>query len=246
MQSYFVNFKQSFMTTSLLERKKVSEDNLGITLALAALFYIISCNIVSRLINLAPKRVFILFCFIFITISNLLMGPSDALGLEKYFLPLFFIGQGLNGFSQGFLLTPALPEIIDAVYAKQKLTEGEDDVVDAIVSDRASGIFGLFFAAGTISAPLVGSLVYERLLSKNWAQTCDTFGAVGAIYSLIFLLFNVLPDIHLEDEEKEELIERMIAQPLVLERLKTVEGNKDRKSQKPLKQEQMQIESRIN
>ena len=246
MQSYFVNFKQSFMTTSLLERKKVSEDNLGITLALAALFYIISCNIVSRLINLAPKRVFILFCFIFITISNLLMGPSDALGLEKYFLPLFFIGQGLNGFSQGFLLTPALPEIIDAVYAKQKLTEGEDDVVDAIVSDRASGIFGLFFAAGTISAPLVGSLVYERLLSKNWAQTCDTFAAVGAIYSLIFLLFNVLPDIHLEDQEKEELMKRMIAQPLILKRLKTVIGNKDRKSEKGHKQEQMQIESSIN
>ena len=107
-------------------------------------------------------------------------------------------------------------------------------MVDAIVSDRASGIFGLFFAAGTISAPLVGSLVYERLLSKNWAQTCDTFAAVGAIYSLIFLLFNVLPDIHLEDQEKEELMERMIAQPIVLERLKTVEGNKDRKSEKAL------------
>jgi len=231
MQSYFVNFKQSFMTTSLVETKKVSEDNLGKTLALAALFYIISCNIVSRIINRAPKRVFILFCFIFITISNLLMGPSDALGLEKYFFPLFFLGQGLNGFSQGFLFTPALPEIIDAVYAKQKLTEGEDDVLDAIVSDRASGIFGLFFAAGTISAPLVGSFVYESVLQKNWAQTCDLFAAVGAIYSLIFLLFNVVPDIHLEDQEKEELMERMIAQPFVLERLKSVIGNKDRKSE---------------
>jgi hypothetical protein len=68
-------------------------------------------------------------------------------------------------------------------------------------------------------------------LHKNWAQTCDLFAAVGAIYSLIFLLFNVVPDIHLEDQEKEDLMERMIAQPLVLERLKSVIGNKDRKSE---------------
>ncbi len=169
MQSYFVNFKQSFMTTSLVDTGKVSQPNLGKTLSLQALFYIISCNIVARIINRAPKRVFILLCFIMIPISNLLMGPSDALGLEKYFIPLFFIGQGLNGFSQGFLFTPTLPEIIDAVYAKQKLIEGEDEVVDAIISDRASGIYGLFYAGGTISAPLVGSFVYESLLNKNWA-----------------------------------------------------------------------------
>ena len=118
MQSYFVNFKQSFMATSLVDTGKVREDNLGKTLSLAALFLIISCNIVARFINRAPKRVFLLICFIMITISNLLMGPSNALCLEKYFIPLFFIGQGLNGFSQGFLFIPALPEIIDSVYSK--------------------------------------------------------------------------------------------------------------------------------
>jgi sugar phosphate permease len=238
MQSYFVNFKQSFMTTSLVDTLKVSQNNLGKTLSLAALFYIISCNIVARFINRAPKRVFILFCFIMITISNLLMGPSDALGMEKYFFPLFFIGQGLNGFSQGFLFTPTLPEIIDAVYGKQKITEGEDEVVDAIISDRASGIYGLFYAAGTISAPLVGSFVYERLLDKNWAQTCDLFAAVGAIYALIFLVFNVVPDIHLEEQEKKELIERIIAQPHILQKLKTVIGKDDNLLEKLEKQKQ--------
>lgn len=215
------------MTTSLVDTNKVSQDNLGKTLSLSALFYIVSCIIVTRIINGAPKRIFILFCFIMITISNLLMGPSDALGMEKYFSPLFFIGLGLNGFSQGFLFTPSLPEIIDAVYGKQKIAEGDDEVVDAIISDRSSGIYGLCYAAGTISAPIVGSFVYERLLDKNWAQTCDLFAAVGAIYALIFLVFNVVPDIHLEEQEKKEMIERIIAQPHILQRLNTVVGKED-------------------
>jgi len=136
------------------------------------------------------------------------------------------------------LFTPILPEIIDAVYSKQKITEGEDEVVDAIISDRSSGIYGLFYAAGTISAPLVGSFVYEHLLDKNWAQTCDLFAAVGAIYALIFLVFNVVPDIHLEEQEKKELIERIIAQPHILQKLKTVISKEDHLFEKVEKHKQ--------
>ena len=88
--------------------------------------------------------------------------------------------------------------MIDSVYTKQKLIEGEDEVLDAIISDRASGIYGLFYAAGTISAPLVGSFMYESVFNQDWAITCDFFAAIGAIYALIFLIFNVMPDIHLE------------------------------------------------
>ena len=149
------------MTTSLVDTEKVSEDNMGKVLSLAAVFYIISSNIVGKIINKAPRRVFILLCFILIFISNILMGPSYALSLTAYVSPLFFIGQGLNGFSQGFLFIPVLPEIMDAVYCKEKLVEGEDEVLDAIVADRSAGYYGLFYAAGTISAPLAGSYVYE-------------------------------------------------------------------------------------
>lgn len=198
IQSYFVNFKQSFMTTNLADRKLIDEENLCKVLSLAALFYIISGNLVARIINKAPKRVFILLCFIMITISNLMMGPSFSLGLEPYFVPLFFLGQALNGFAQGFLFVPNLPEMLDAIYTKKKLIEGQDEVMDAIIADRASGIYGLFYAAGTISAPLVGSLMYENVFDMNWAVTCDFFAAIGGIYAVVFLIFNVMPDIHLE------------------------------------------------
>jgi MFS family permease len=152
----------------MVDTGKVSEDNMGKVLSLAAVFYIISSNIVARIINKAPRRVFILLCFVMITVSNILMGPSFTLGLTAYVWPLFYIGQALNGFSQGFLFTPVLPEMMDAIYCKEKLVEGEDDVLDAIVADRCAGYYGLFYAAGTISAPLAGSFVYESVLSKNW------------------------------------------------------------------------------
>jgi hypothetical protein len=38
---------------------------------------------------------------------------------------------------------------------------------------------------------------------------------IGAAYSIIFLVFNVLPDLHREKKENEEMVERIIAQPSV-------------------------------
>lgn len=197
MVSYFVNFKQSFMIPYLEESKKVKPNDLGKVLALSSLFQIISTTLIGFIINKAPKRIFIMLCFIMLTVSNILMGPSSTLKLDIYFMPLFFIGQSLNGFAQGFLFPPALPEVLDAIYAKQQLAEGENEAVDAILSDRASGQFGLFQCAGTISAPLVGSLVYQAT-KRAWPLTCEVFASVGAIYTLIFIVFNVIPDVHKE------------------------------------------------
>ena len=66
--------------------------------------------------------------------------------------------------------------------------------MDAVIADKAAGLYGSFYAAGTISDPLVGSMVFE-MLKENWSMTNDVFAALGTIYSLIFLVFNVLPDI---------------------------------------------------
>jgi len=91
-----------------------------------------------------------------------------------------------------------IPEVLDAVYLKQKITEGQDDAVDIILADRASGYYGVFISAGTITAPMLGSVIYENLLDKNWALTCEIFSLGAAIYFVIFTVFNVLPDVHKE------------------------------------------------
>ena len=97
------------------------------------------------------------------------------------------------------IYTPMLPEIIEAVYEKNGLVEGEDENLDAVIADKASGLYFAFFSLGTITAPPIGSVVYG-LLNKDWAYTCDVFGIFGGIYSIIYLVFNLLPDIKKEKE----------------------------------------------
>jgi hypothetical protein len=55
---------------------------------------------------------------------------------------------------------------------------------------------GAFYAIGAITAPLLGSFVYETILGRDWWYTCDVFGIISTIFALIFFIFNVLPDIH--------------------------------------------------
>jgi sugar phosphate permease len=79
---------------------------------------VLTSSLIGFVINKAPKRIFIMISFFLMSVSDILMGPSSKLGLEKHFMPLFFIGVALNGLSQGLLFTPMIPEVLDAVYLK--------------------------------------------------------------------------------------------------------------------------------
>jgi len=107
------------------------------------------------------------------------------------------VGLGLNGFSAGMILTPVLPEIIESVYFKEKLVEGEDDIVDGIIGDKASGLYNSFISLGIIVGPLIGSGVYA-ILGDNWNLTCDIFAFMAFGYTALFIFVNVLPDIRKE------------------------------------------------
>ena len=142
-------------------------------------------------------------------------------------MPLFFIGIALNGLAQGLFFTPMIPEILDAIYSKQRIAEGQDDMVDVVLADRASGYYGVFICAGTITAPMAGSYLYESVLGKNWALTCDIFALVAAVFSVIYTVFNVLPDVHKEKKELEELSLALLSNPDAREKLKSIYSKKD-------------------
>jgi MFS family permease len=177
--------------------------------------------LIGFLLNLAPKRTFILLSFLLLTASTLLLGPSPTLGLSAHFTPLFYVGLALNGFAQGLLLPPALPEVLDSVYARQRLLEGADEVLDALVADRASGLYGVFICAGTILAPVVGSWVFSAL-GDGWGQTCDVFSVVGGIWTVSYAVFNVLPDVHKEGAHVAEMEKALLSEPLYREKLKSM------------------------
>jgi predicted MFS family arabinose efflux permease len=112
------------------------------------------------------------------------------------------------------IFTPILPEIMDSVYEKTGLVEGEDEDVDIIIADKASGLYFACFALGTIVAPPLGSVIYE-LLNEDWAYTCDVIGVTAAIFTVVYLLFNLLPDLKKERESNEKMEEKIINSEII-------------------------------
>ena len=100
------------------------------------------------------------------------------------------------------IFTPILPEIMDSVYEKTGLVEGEDEDVDIIIADKASGLYFACFALGTIAAPPLGSIIYQ-IMNEEWAYTCDVIGVVAAIFTIVYLVFNLLPDLKKEWESQD-------------------------------------------
>ena len=116
------------------------------------------------------------------------------------------------------IFTPILPEIMDSVYEKTGLIEGEDEDVDIIIADKASGLYFACFALGTIVAPPVGSVIYE-LLHEDWAYTCDVIGVTAAIFTVVYLLFNLLPDLKKEREGHEKMEENIINSKIIQQKM---------------------------
>lgn len=212
----FVAFKSSFLTPVLEHNFGIEQFWHGWILAIPAICYVFSAAVVGYIIDYAPRRIFLLVTFVVMLASLILMGPSYLLHLPKQ-VWIFFIGFGLNGIAQGFLFIPILPEVIDAIYQKNGIIEGEDEYIDGIISDKAAGLYGSFYSLGVISAPLLGSLAYE-LTNENWYQTCDVFAIICASYIVIFFLGNVLPDIHKDRKEKEAMIEKQMKSDIIIEK----------------------------
>lgn len=82
------------------------------------------------------------------------------------------------------------------------MVEGEDLYFDGIVSDKAAGLYGSFYSLGLIISPILGSEIYQAI-DDNWALTCDIFAFIALGFSVIFFVFNVLPDIMNDKKEKE-------------------------------------------
>lgn len=196
------SFSSGFLTVVLTETMEIKEDYVGYILAIPAAAYILSSIFVNKFIDLVPRRIFIAGTFLIYFLATLLLGPSELLSFPKE-VYIFMIGYFLSGVAQGFIFIPILPEVIDAVYTKTGVAEGEDVYFDGVVSDKAAGLYGSFYSLGLIIAPILGSEVYKAL-DGDWYLTCDCFAFFAATFCLIFFLCNVLPDIMKDKKERQE------------------------------------------
>jgi sugar phosphate permease len=45
------------------------------------MFYVIACNVIGRIVDKAPRRVFLAVSLVAMTIFSFMMGPSKMLGM---------------------------------------------------------------------------------------------------------------------------------------------------------------------
>lgn len=80
MTMLLASFKSAFMTT-YIDKKGYGEDTHGWVIGIPSMFYVISCNIVGRIVDKAPRRIFLVLALLLMTISGFFLGPSQLLGL---------------------------------------------------------------------------------------------------------------------------------------------------------------------
>lgn len=64
-------------------------------------------------------------------------------------------------------------------------------------------------------------MTYEVILNKNWASTCDVFGIIAGIWAAAFIFINLLPDLHKEKTQKQEMAQKLEEKGLILQKQKT-------------------------
>ena len=108
----------------------------------------------------------------------------------------------------GFVFIPILPEMLDALYAAKGITEGENERTDMIIADKAAGLYGAFYSVGMILSPIIGGLAYEFFEGyhdkRAFNKTCDVWAVGSLAFTVLYLCWNVLPDIKNLDSKQEE------------------------------------------
>jgi MFS family permease len=88
----------------------------------------------------------------------------------------------MNGVSISFIFVPLLPEILYVVGTEEGLSNNND------LNDKASGIYNVAYASGTILAPNIGGILTDLY---GFRYMCDTLAIFSFCFSIIFLFANV-------------------------------------------------------
>lgn len=179
-------FFESTLADYLKDNFGISPKENGLIFAIPCLFYAGSSPFVGMLTKIMQRRLIIFFAFLLNVIALFMMGPSELLGfpstLKEHAEWLVFAGLALNGVSISFIFVPLLPEILYVVGTAEGLENDND------LNDKASGIYNVAYASGTILAPNIGGLLSD---AYGFRVMCDVLAILSATFSIIFLFANV-------------------------------------------------------
>jgi MFS family permease len=125
-------------------------------------------------------------CLLGYALCNLLLGPSLWLHFpDSVWLPV--LSFPIQGVMQVLVFIPVLPEMIERMQVKLKISEGEDEILDGQLNDKINDMYGLIYAGSMFVSPLVGSA-----LSSTYGvrKTCDYVAAGNVAFFVLYFLFN--------------------------------------------------------
>jgi MFS family permease len=179
-------FFESTLAKYLFDNFAISPKENGLIFAIPCLFYAGSSPFVSLLTKRMQRRLIIFLAFMLNVVALFMMGPSYILDfpstLKDHAEWLVFTGLALNGVSISFIFVPLLPEILYVVSTEEGLDNSNE------LNDKASGIYNVAYASGTILAPNIGGLLSD---AYGFRVMCDCLAIFSATFSIIFLFANV-------------------------------------------------------
>jgi MFS family permease len=203
-------FFESTLSNYLLTSYGIKPDENGLIFAVPCLFYAGSSPFVSLLTRRMQRRLIIYFAFLLNVVALMLLGPSKLLGFPQWEW-MTIMGLALNGISISFIFVPLLPEILYVVGTEENL-EGDNEL-----NDKASGIYNVAYASGTILAPNIGGVLTDIF---GFRLMCDFLWIFSLAFSTFFLFANVgiktLCDI--KPDPKFEYKKKMKGEPAPVQR----------------------------
>lgn len=183
LEVVFIDFYQALLSLHLLSTFGSSEIQIGLIFAAPSLSYMISTQLVYRVLKVFPYRRLVMFGSLVLTVLALILaGPSYYLGLPNN-LALLVSGLLLTGLTNAFAFIPVFSEAHEAMIEKYGLAEENEKL-----SDKTAAIYGIFYSLGSMLAPVFGGAFGSVF---GYRRTCDLVALIAAAFATLFAVFNI-------------------------------------------------------
>jgi MFS family permease len=210
----FSVFLSSFIAEFLTDKEEgldFDKKNVGYFMSLWAAMYTIAAFMIGPISKKVNIRLISFFSYIIIALGCFLLGPSRVLDIDTWredkadclaqypFIldpryvncvddaretrtNLMVIALIVLGTGAGTVVVPILLELVTSVKDALGVMPG--------ANEKASGLFTMCSAVGTILGPMAGGILYDNFGVQT---TCDIFGLTSVSMAVIYFIMNVWP-----------------------------------------------------
>jgi len=132
------------------------ESYTGYIMASQSLVYLAGCLLLPYTCESAARRFQFVFAIVGFGFTMFLLGPTKIFPIPDN---IWYISSAFPflGLFQIFVFIPIIPEMIERLQVSLNISEGEDEYVDAMVTDKCNDCYGLFYALSMFISPIIGS-----------------------------------------------------------------------------------------